>query len=387
VSVYVARNSPELLVEIDFTNPPTNATRVWTDVSAYVRQINYTSDGRDNELTRTSPGTLSALFDNRDGRFDSTNTASPYYPKVKRKRFLRVSAVWSGTRYSRWTGLIDTWRQQWPSAGRDATADITATSTFATLNLLPLDGESVGSDLTGHRVITVLTGATLPAAGPFPTGTNTLQHLLDVEATENGRVFTDPDGLIAFQDRHHRLLDATSTTAQATIGDQFGEIPYQTGELDLDESDLFNVAAVTPVGGTPQVWSDADSIEEHYERRIDVNSLSNSASEALASAQYLVGRYKDTGPRITTLPLLVSTAPAFWPTVLATTISYRYTWKRRASAHTISQDVFVERVSESVAPGNGWLVSFQLSPAVDQAAWVAGVVGFSEAGVTTRATY
>jgi hypothetical protein len=399
VSVFVATNCPELQVEIDFTNNPTNATRVWTDVSRFVRQISWTTDGRDNELTRTTPGAMSALLDNRDGRFDSTWTGSPYYPNVKRKRFVRVSGVWAGTRYSRWTGLIDAWRQEWPGFGMDATAAISASSTMTTLNLMDLDGGSLFSETTGNRVIDVLAsfglprsainlgGTTVPAIGPFPPGSTAMAHLLAVEETENGRLFTDPDGVFTFQDRHQRLTDTTSTVSQATIGDLYGEIPYQAGELDLDDSDCFNIAAVTPAGGAEQTWFDQPSRDAHFDRRISVNSLSDQVSEALAAAQYLVGRYANTAARIPAVTLLVSAAPSYWPLVLSTAISYRYTWKRRAAANTISQDVFVERISEAPTPGVGWPVTFQLSPAVDTVGWVAGKVGYSEAGVTTRGVY
>lgn len=397
MSVRTGPNSPELIVEIDFTNNPTNATRVWTDVTTDVRQVNYSSDGRNHELTRTDIGTLSAVLNNRHGHYDPTNTASPRYPGVKRKRWIRVSAVWDGVTYRRWTGLIEEWSQEWPAFGTDATVSITASSALSVLNLFDLDGLSYVSQPTGTRTGAVLTSAsvtsytvdtgqsTVVASGTFARGSTALAHLLDVEETENGRLFSKGDGSVQFQSRHYRLLN--SSASQGTIGDAAGEIRYRTGRLDLDDADLYNEVEVTPSGGTPETASDATSKLEHYTRRLNRDILSSSQAEALNAAQYLLSLYADPSPRIPEVELVGASDTSKWPTILGAKISDRFVWKRRAVANTITTDVFLERYSDTVAPGRDWRVSFQLSPAADQAGWVVGNSTYSLAGQTTVATY
>src|SRR4051812_33820982 len=92
--LFLTDDTPGLSVEIDFTNDPTNPTRVWTDITPDIRALTYTRSGRDDELQRTSAGTLTCTLDNRTGKYDPTNTTSPYWPGVKRMRWIRVRAYW-----------------------------------------------------------------------------------------------------------------------------------------------------------------------------------------------------------------------------------------------------------------------------------------------------
>lgn len=390
---------PDIAVEVDFTNDPTNPTRVWTDITPYVRQLSYSRGGRNHELQRTEAGQLEAVLDNRDGRFDRTNTSSPYYPGVKRTRWVRVLGRWSGVTYPRWTGVAESWEQNWPAGGRDSICALAASDTFKVLNLFDLAGLSYSSELTGARVDNVLASAsvaagttdagnsTVVASGTFPVGSMALPHLLDVEQTENGLLFADADGSIVFQDRRWRSLNAT--TSSGTIGDLPGEIPYRTGSLTDDDADLWNTVSVTPSGGTPETVTDTTSVNAHYARKLSVSILSSSQSEALSAAGFLKTRYADAAPRIPSVSLVGRTDTSKWPTILAASNSKRYVWRRRVQNGTrlIEVDVHLEQVSESVIPGTDWLVEWALSPADTTTYWLAGDAVLSLAGETTRAGY
>jgi hypothetical protein len=390
---------PHIRIDIDFTNDPTNPTRVWTCVTEDVRTLSYVLDGRNHELQRTEPGTLNALLNNRHGDYDPTNHTSPHYPGVKRMRWIRVRARWGVTDYVRWTGLIETWRQEWPSSGKDATVRITAVSALKVLNLYDLDGKSYGSQLTSARVGAVLADAgvavgtidtgksTVVASGVFSRGSSALEHLLQVEETENGLLFANGDGSIDFQNRHYRLLN--SGTPVATIGDVAGEIRYRDGTLDLDDADIWNSVSVTPSGGIAVEVGDAVSQLAHYTRRLNRSSLSSDTAEAQSAAEYLRNRYGDPSPRVPEVVLIGALDPSTWPTILAAKNSQRYTWKRRAGAHTITQDVFVERIADSITltPHLAWEISLQLSPADGQAGWVLGDSVYGILGSTTVLTY
>lgn len=394
----IAANLPDLLVEIDFANNPTSATRSWTDVTTDVRSLAYTRAGRDNELQRTAAGALAATLDNRSGNYDSTNTTGAYYPGVKRMRWIRVRARWNGITYSRWQGLVESWRQEWPESGKDATVTITATGPFKVLNLFDMQGLSFAAERTDQRVTNVLaaagvassaisTGASsIVAAGPFDAGSSGLSHLLQVEETENGLLFEDEQGNVAFQDRHYRL--ANSGSAVDTIGDGAGEIPYRTGEMDLDDPDIWNQVSVTPDGGAAQTASDAASQAAHYTRRLNRSSLSSSSVEAVSAAGYLLNLYADPSPRIPSVELLGVQATSKWPTILSAKNSQRFTWKRRAAAHTISQDVYVERVSDTIIPGNEWQVKLELSPVPTATTrWLLADTTYGRLTSTTRVAY
>lgn len=373
-------NLPQLSVEIDFTNNPTNGTRVWTDVTPDVRALSYVRSGRNNELQRTEPGTLDAVLNNRHGNYDPTNTASPYYPGVKRMRWMRVRASWAGVTYPRWQGLIETWQQRWPGFGKDATVAIRATDALKALNLFDLAGLSYGSQTTYNRVSSVLVSAgitsytvdtsassSVVASGAFAEGSSALAHLQDVEETENGLLFAEGDGSIVFQGRYWRAVN--SGTPLGTIGDVAGEIRYRDAELVLDDADIWNIISVTPSGGSAQVVTNSASRNAHYARRLNKTSLSASTSEALDRAQYLANRYGDSAPRVPTLELLGAAATSFWPTILSASNSDVFVWRRRATARTIEQNIVIERVADTITPGGDWRVTLQCSPAADTAYW------------------
>lgn len=388
---------PHLRVDIDFTNDPTNATRVWTDVTADVRgDIRLTRGGRNHVLQRSEAGTLSLVLDNRAADYDPTNASSPHYPGVKRRRWMRVRGRIGVTDIPRWKGLIEGIRQHWPGAGHDATVEITASDATKVLALFDLEGLSYSSETTGTRIGHVLDDAgvtaydldtgqtTIVAAAAFAQGVSALSHLQQVEESENGILFAAGDGQIIFQDRHYRLLN--SGTSLATIGDNDGEIPYREAELDLGDDDLWTIVSVTPDGGSPQTVTDAAAVDAHYETRLSRTILSSSAIEAQSAAEWLLQRFADSSPRVPSVELIGQRDPTTWPTILAAENSDRFTWTRRADAHTLEMDVFVERVADVISL-NDWRVLLDLSPAEDQVGWVLGDPVYGLLGETTVLTY
>ncbi|WP_318203030.1 LamG-like jellyroll fold domain-containing protein [Streptomyces sp. SCL15-4] len=71
------------------------ATITWTDVTPYTDVVQGVAitRGAADELAETQPGTATVILDNSDGRFTPGNTASPYYPYVRRNAPIRISAV------------------------------------------------------------------------------------------------------------------------------------------------------------------------------------------------------------------------------------------------------------------------------------------------------
>jgi hypothetical protein len=400
MAVTITSLTPSFTFEVDFTNDPSNGSRVWTDVSQYVRQWSSTRAGRNSELARTEPGTATVLLDNRDGRFDPSNTSSPYYPGVKRMRYCRMSATWLGVTYRRWMGLVELWSQEWPQAGKDATVALTATDNLKVLNQYDLAGKSYSSQLTSARVSAVLTDVGLTsstiatgessvgASGTFAAGTTALEHLQATAETENGLFFAEGDGTFVFQNRNYRLTNANSVTSRGTIGDRVTQdIPYLTAKFDLDDAFLYNTVGVTPSGGSEQTASDSVSIASYFARRLTRSSLSTSATDALNTAQYLVQRYADPSSMVPSVEVIGAANTAKWPLILSAVNSERFTFRRGATGNTISTDVFIERVADVVTPGRDWRVKFELSPAIDQSGWVAGDATYSLAGTSTRAVY
>ncbi|MFF9324047.1 LamG-like jellyroll fold domain-containing protein [Streptomyces sp. NPDC014776] len=77
------------------------STITWTDISQYVHLPSGVSitRGAADELSETQPGTATLVLDNSDGRFTPGNSASPYYPYVRRNAPIRIAVAVMPTRF------------------------------------------------------------------------------------------------------------------------------------------------------------------------------------------------------------------------------------------------------------------------------------------------
>lgn len=383
---------PLLSVEADVTNDPTNPTRAWTDITTTIRRIQTTRSGRNDELQRTVPGNLDILADNRNDTISSLG--------IGKAQWIRIRSKWQGVIYPRWQGIFESLPRRWPSAGKDATIEIEAADILKIIRLYDLADETFTAQRNDQRVaaIAALAGLTTgtidtdtddadAVTDPITAGTDALSTCLDIEQSENGLLIAEPDGTLTFQGRHWRLRN--SGTSLATFGETTGQIPYRdTVTYEDDDTRIANVVAVTPLGGTASVVEDTTSKSRYWTRRMDRSLVSSDTSLATSAAQYLLNRYKDPSPRIPQIEvqLRAVTDPDLVASLLTAGNSSRFTWQRDA-ATTITEDVYVEQISETIVPGQSWDITFQLSPASDDAGWVLGDTTFSRLGVTTRLVY
>jgi len=392
---------PQLCVELDFQSVPTSPTRFWTDVTNDVRALTYTRGGRTDELQRNQPGTLRAVFASKNGKY---NFAPFTGWQPRRGMWIRVRAQWNGVVYARWQGIVETIELSWPQAGLDSIATFTASDAMKALNLFDLQGQTFTAQTGDQRLSAICTLAGLtatiadtgistlvPVSTPLPNQSYADQHLQQVEQSENGFIFAGPDGTIVFQSRHYRTL--FSHTPIGVVGDTGGTIPYRDSVvLQLDDAYLVNKVTVTPTNadgslGTPVTVTDHVSSVQYFARNTTVVDRTILVSgEALAAAQWLLARYKEPSPRVPTVNVLGVRNPKQWPTILAADNSDRLTFKRTAYS-PIVQDCYVEQITDAIVPNTSWDVTFQLSPADASLFWLAQVVGFGEAGVTTRGSY
>lgn len=396
---------PLLEVSVDVTNLPTGVTRTWTDVTTDLRAseaLTYTLAGRDDELQTTAGGTLTAVFDNRAGKYDPANGAGV---GLKRGPWIRVRAQYAGVTYARWQGIVTSIVQSYPESGKDAVTTVQAADVLKIASLYDLAGQTFASQRSDQRASAIATLLNVPFVAddngsstlvavttPLGVGSNALAYLQQIEQTENGLIFADAYGNLRFQSRHYRV--SNQTTAIATVGENAGEIPYRGAEVDTDDAYIYNVAMVTPTNadgstGTTQTAVNATSEGRYFARTaatVNRTILVSDVNEALACAQFLVNRYGDPAPRIPTVELMGVKATAKWPTILGAFNSQRFTFKRRAAV-TISQDVYVEKITETVIAGAEWRTALQLSPAVDIRGWVLGDAVYGLLGTSTYLTY
>jgi hypothetical protein len=372
----------------------------WLNVNAYVRSFSLTR-GRQDELGRVATGTLNVVLDNRDRRFDPTYTSGSHYGQLEPMRRIRVQAQWDGEIYNLFSGYIEGWPQSYPGQGHDAVVEITASDAFKVLNLYDLADQEYSEQRSDERMLAVLSDAgyiygeyvlspgqsTVAASGTI-TSTSALSHLLEVDKSEQGLFFINGGGTVIFQDRHYRTKNQQSVVA--TLGTATGEIPYRDIETQYDDQRLWNIARVTPAGGTAEVSINAASTATYYPRVLTSESLSPSQNDALALAHYYTYTYAAPKLRVPRVDLVVGSTVAnptpLWATVLARELSDRVMFKLTPPAGgTITADQHLESITvRANKPRGEFDVSWLLSPVNPHQYWRLGHPQLGRLGVTSR---
>lgn len=197
-SLYMADVVVEIAFGSGWSTPA--ASRVWTDVSAYV-ELDRTmtiAHGRGDEHAQAEASRLSLVFDNRDGRFTPELASSPYYPNVKIGVPIRVTATPpGGVASTRFVGSVDEWPVEWGGVDDQAWTPVTATGRTARINGSPLSGtadlEILATSPAYYWPLSEAAGATegLDAVG---TGPSMMSHS-DPDADGTPAVFGGPSVL------------------------------------------------------------------------------------------------------------------------------------------------------------------------------------------------
>lgn len=157
---------PALVVEIDFTNAPTSATRTWTDVSAYVRALG-TSRGRQAERDQMQAGTASVTLDNLDARFNPDNSSGPYYGFLKPMRPIRVKAVWDPAYRNLLTANQSSLETDTSGWSATFSATITRSTAQAAAGVASLSIAAAGAGLSGAATPSGTSGIAVDPNGSY----------------------------------------------------------------------------------------------------------------------------------------------------------------------------------------------------------------------------
>lgn len=99
-------------VEVAFASDPWATTPSFTDVSAYVRNVEVFR-GAQSETLRFAPGRCSVTFSNADRRFDPDYAAGPYFGTILPMKRIRVTATRSAVTFTVFLGWVTGWVQDW----------------------------------------------------------------------------------------------------------------------------------------------------------------------------------------------------------------------------------------------------------------------------------
>jgi hypothetical protein len=282
---------------------------VLTDVTDYVASVSVTR-GKSRELDRYTAGNASVSLHNDSRIFDPYNTSSIYYTQIVPRKPIVIET--NGERV--FTGFIDDWDLTYDISGKSF-ANVSAVDGFLRLSAAELDTYTNTSELSSARINTILNrpevawpvanraidlGLTTLQADVVPENANALQYLQLVESTENGKLFIDRSGQVAFKNR----IPVPSLTDIAVFADDAtaDAIRYTNIEVIYGSENLYNRVSVTRASGTSQTVDSIESQDAYGVASLSLDGLLfNSDPDALELANYLLNLYQQPELRINSI--------------------------------------------------------------------------------------
>jgi len=340
--------------------------------------------GRSRELDKFQTGTANIHFQNLDRAFDPYYTSSPYYPDVRPRRQIRITA--GGTVV--FTGQVESWDVDYQVDG-DNTAVASCADAFTLFGGQQLTGYTATSQASGARVTSVLnrpevnwnaslrsiaTGAATLQADVVDDGREVLEYLQTVEASEPGYLFMSKTGSVVFKDRNTAAAVGTAVFSDVASSTA---IPYVDLAVTYGTELMYNRVVISILNGTPQTASDATSQNDYGISTLNWNSLLlDTDTNALALANYLVSKYKQPDLRFDSITVELSGLSALQQaTVLALELTdlivATYTPNNIGSA--ITKNVQILGIRHDVRP-DSHKITFGLG-STDRAAFVLAANG------------
>lgn len=363
---------------------------VWTPIEDFARSWS-TAFGasQGNQPTRRyEPGTMTAVLNDPDRRFDRDNLAGPYVAAgvslVDSMVRVRVIAEWAGIAYPLWSGFSDDWVPDYQ--GNDWTyVNLSATDGFKLWASEKRDGTVGGfaGELSGARISRILNSISWPVADRLiDPGTTTLQatpltgqaqaELQLVQDTELGDIFLDQFGRAVYQDRQSPLTRPESVNVQAHFGDggyaATGEIPYADVQRTSVDDAVLNRVTITREGGIMQVSENLTSRARYLTKSHDRTDLiMQTDASALDYAKAILYRFQNPIRHFSQITF-INPAPqvedVFWPAVLSRQIGDRIKITRRPSGggDPIVGECLIRGIRHA-SDGDSWSTIWILQPA------------------------
>ncbi|MFZ5863022.1 MAG: hypothetical protein ACOYXR_09310 [Nitrospirota bacterium] len=201
-------------------------------------------------------------------------------------------------------------------------------------------------------------GDTTLGPATFKPGDSALEYLRLIEATEDGRLFTQPDGKLRFHNRYWRYLNTLAVNSQFTFTDADTTKGYAEFQLDLDDELLVNVARFTRRDGTEQVATNTTSKNTYGEaEKQQGDLLLRTDNEVRSLAQWTVATQGTPLPRVPKIRVpLHAYSAADQATVLGLDIGHRVTCVRtpQGVGSAVSTAFLIDGVRNEIGEGEWW---------------------------------
>jgi hypothetical protein len=210
-----------------------------------------------------------------------------------------------------------------------------------------------------------LSSATSTVQGIDTQGKTLLSALKECEAADQGRLFTDGSGRLAFISHDTLAKTTTYNTSQRTFGDSTSELPFVDIEFVYNDQLVRNRAIAERNNGATATVNDTTSQGQYFIRTDSQTGLINDGDQAMADiARVRLATYKQPAMRIESLGVSPRSNTTIYTGLIGDEIGTRITVKRRPQGvgSVISKELLIEGVSHDIGPQT-WSSTYNLSPA------------------------
>lgn len=298
------------------TNVLADSAAVIVDVSNVVDSVT-TMRGRNLQADVFQTGTLTLRIVDQNGDFNPQNPNSPYYGLLTPMRKVAITATYGGVEYPIFSGFITSYTTTTPKMATDVVyTTITAVDGFRLFQNSQITNVTLAAagDLPGERVNAILDeiawppsqreisyGSTVFQADPGTLRT-ALAALQTASISEYGAIYMDTRGSVTLRDRAY-CIDSQTIPA-VVFNDDGSEITYFNAVWRLDDTQVYNSASITKIGGTAQIAQDLASIDEYFVHSYNQQNLVMDTDQAaLDYARAYVASRKDTRTRCDAIEL------------------------------------------------------------------------------------
>lgn len=276
------------------------------DLTPSVRSITI-DNGRNIQSDTYQAGTAVIRVYDSEGSWNPQSTSSIYYPYLVPLRKIRVSATTATAQEFLFSGYTTEYRYYYDQAENVGYVDIYAADAFRLLNLAQVTTvtDSGAGQATGTRIgkilnevdfpsnmRTISTGQSLCQADPGTLRTS-LSAVQNAEFSEQGAFYFDGSGTAIFKSRNQVASSISGTPIEFN---QTGGIPYKNLVFAFDDKLIINTASMQRIGGTAQVYQNADSVIKYFPHQYSAQDLviDTDANALNIAATYVATRAETT---------------------------------------------------------------------------------------------
>lgn len=363
------------------TNILADAASLIVDVSNQVDSIT-TTRGRNAQADVFQTGALTMRIVDQNGDFNPQNPNSPYYGLLTPLRKVQITATYGGIEYPMFSGFITSYTTTTPKNATDVVYTvITAVDAFRLFQNSQITNVTLAAagDLPGERVNAILDeiawppsmreieyGSTVFQADPG-TARTALAALQTAATSEYGAIYINARGSVELHDRQYCI--ESQALPPVVFNDDGSQITYFNAVWRLDDTQVYNSASITKIGGTAQIAEDQASIDEYFVHSYNQQNLVMDTNQAaLDYARAYVASRKDTRTRCDLIELDLYTDNYNAGIIAALNLDFfdpvEITTNQPGSS-TLTQNLQVFGVQHRVTPGS-WKTSFTtLEPIID----------------------